>query len=78
MTEMRHTLSREQVMRTERRAWACGTNTGGRDYSFDGINFWRHRGRGDAELVAPWRTPTTGWRHRAGCTCGECSPLAVT
>jgi hypothetical protein len=72
-----HTLSREQVMKTERRAWAGHDRDGRKEYSFDGINFWIHRGRTEAELIAPWRAPVTGWRHRNGCVCPECISRAV-
>jgi hypothetical protein len=76
MGDEKRSLSREQVMRTERRAWV-GCAGGGREYSFDGINFWRHHGRVDAELIAPWRAPDSGWRHLGGCGCPACSPKAV-
>jgi hypothetical protein len=77
MTPGRRTLTREQVVRTERRAWLGRRTDGTREYFFDGINFWRRRGRMDAELIAPWRAPTSGWRHRDGCTCRLCSSKAV-
>lgn len=77
MDEHRRTLSREQVIKTERRAWTRPTGARGGEYYFDGINFWRYHGHVDAELVAPWRAPVSGWQHRAGCRCRECSPRAV-
>ena len=77
MGDERRSLSREQVMRTERSAWMAARATAHREYFFDGINFWRHHGRVDAELIAPWRAPDTGWRHRAGCGCRACAPQAV-
>ena len=77
MANSRRTLSREQVMTTERQAWVSCPSDGGREYFFDGINFWRHHGRVDAELIAPWRTPDEGWHHRTGCGCQACSSKAV-
>lgn len=77
MTCEGQTLSREQVMTTERRAWVGATRDGRREYFFDGINFWRHHGRVDAELIAPWRAPMTGWEHGADCTCQACTSKAV-
>ncbi len=71
------TLSREQVMKTERRAWMGRARDGRKEYFFDGINFWRHHGRVDAELIAPWRAPSTGWQHRSGCKCQACAPKVV-
>jgi hypothetical protein len=77
MTGARNTLSREQVMKTERRAWVNHSRDDRKEYFFDGINFWRHHGRMDAELIAPWRAPTSGWQHRAGCKCQACVSKAV-
>jgi len=77
MTPGGRTLSREQVLRTERRAWVARSTDGKREYFFDGINFWRRQGRTDAELIAPWRAPTSGWQHRDACRCPECAPKAV-
>jgi len=77
MSSTARTLDRDDVVRTERRAWVGGTRDGRREYFFDGINFWRHNGRVDAELIAPWRAPMTGWQHRYGCGCQACSPKAA-
>jgi hypothetical protein len=77
MTGAGHTLSREQVMKTERRAWVGLSRDGRKEYFFDGINFWRHHGRMDAELIAPWRAPVSGWQHRTGCKCQACAPKVV-
>ena len=72
-----HTLSRQQVVETERRAWLSPAGKGNGEYFFDGINFWRHHGRAGAELIAPWRAPAMGWRHRTGCRCSACAPQAA-
>lgn len=72
-----HTLSRQQVVETERRAWVSRAGGGNGQYFFDGTNFWRHHGRAGAELIAPWRAPATGWRHRVGCRCAACAPEAA-
>jgi hypothetical protein len=77
MRGVAHTLSREQVMRTERRAWVGPAHDGRTEFFFDGINFWRHHGRVDAELIAPWRAPVSGWQHRNDCTCQACASQAV-
>jgi hypothetical protein len=77
MSSLTHTLSRQQVVETERRAWLTPGGDGSGEYFFDGINFWRHHGRAGAELIAPWRAPVAGWRPRAGCRCVACTPQAA-
>jgi hypothetical protein len=67
------TLSRDEVVTTERRAWTHVEHEGGRVYFFDGINFWSRRGRTDPQPAAPWRTPQVGWRHREDCQCERCA-----
>jgi hypothetical protein len=67
------TLSRDEVVKSERRAWADTDGEEGRAYFYDGIHFWYRRGRGDPLPAEPWRTPQAGWRHRAGCTCERCA-----
>jgi hypothetical protein len=67
------TLSREEVVRSERRAWAGADHDDGRVYLYDGINFWCRRGRSDPQPAAPWRTPQSGWRHREDCHCERCA-----
>jgi hypothetical protein len=67
------TLSRDEVVTSERRAWAQADRGSGRVYSFDGINFWCHSGRSDVQPAAPWRTPRDGWRHRDACRCERCA-----
>jgi hypothetical protein len=73
MSSVTHTLSREQVVKTERRAWVGNAPDGRNEYFFDGINFWRRDGRANAELIAPWRAPVSGWQHRSGCRCPACT-----
>gem|GEM_PF-1838855 len=67
------TLSRDEVVRSERRAWADADSMGGRVYVYDGINFWCRRGRSEPQPAAPWRTPQGGWRHRVDCGCERCA-----
>ena len=73
MQQESRTLSRDEVMRTERRAWANVGREGGRVYFFDGINFWERHGRSEPQPAAPWRTPQAGWRHREDCRCERCA-----
>ena len=68
-----HTLTRDEVQSTERRAWVDAERDGGRVYFYDGINFWCRRGRSDPQFAAPWRTPQGGWRHREDCPCERCA-----
>jgi hypothetical protein len=67
------TLSRDEVVRSERRAWTDPDHEGGRVYFYDGISFWCRRGRSDPQPAAPWRTPQAGWRHRDDCHCERCT-----
>ena len=67
------TLSRDEVQRTERRAWVDAEPDEGRVYFYDGINFWCRWGRSDPQPAAPWRTPQGGWRHREDCPCERCA-----
>lgn len=67
------TLSRDEVVTTERRAWTDAGRESGRVYFFDGINFWERHGRDDPQPAAPWRTPRAGWRHREDCHCERCA-----
>jgi hypothetical protein len=66
-------LSRDEVVRLERRAWAKTDRGEGRVYSYDGINFWYTRGRSGQQPTEPWRTPQAGWRHRDDCPCERCA-----
>jgi hypothetical protein len=68
-----NTMSRDDVVRAERRAWVFSQDEGGREYFFDGINFWHRRGRSEAQPTAAWRTPRGGWRHRETCGCERCA-----
>ena len=67
------TLSRDEILRAERRAWTEPDHEGGRVYFYDGINFWHRRGRGESQQVPQWLTPRAGWRHREDCRCGRCT-----
>lgn len=67
------TLSREEVVKSERRAWADSDHEGGPVYFYDGISFWCRSGRSDPQPAAPWRTPPAGWRHREDCHCERCT-----
>jgi hypothetical protein len=71
--EETQTLSRDEVVKFERRAWADTGREEGRAYFYDGIGFWYRRGRSDPLPAEPWRTPQEGWRHHAGCNCERCA-----
>lgn len=73
MSRRSRTLSRDEVVRSERRAWADADHESGRVYVYDGINFWYHHGHGEPRPEAPWRTPKGGWRHREDCSCERCA-----
>lgn len=66
-------LNRDEVVTSERRAWAHTEHGAGRVYYFDGISFWCRSGRSEAQPAAPWRTPRHGWRHRDDCRCERCA-----
>ncbi len=67
------TMSRNEVVSAERRAWAEADREGGRVYFYDGISFWHGRGRGEPQMVPQWLTPRAGWRHHEDCRCGGCT-----
>ena len=73
MDPQTQTLSRDEVVESERRAWAETDRGEGRVYFYDGINFWYRPGRSDPLPAAPWRTPRAGWRHREDCHCERCA-----
>ena len=62
MNPQSHRLSRDEVVRSERRAWADVGRDGDHVSFNDGVDFWCRDGRSDAQPAVPWRTPRTGRR----------------
>ena len=69
------TLSRDEVVRSERRAWTEDQESA-RMYFYDGINFWYRPGRCEPQQVPTWRAPSGGWRHHEDCRCTRCESRA--
>lgn len=71
MTRRCGTMSRDEVVQSERRAWT-EDHESARLYFYDGINFWYRRGRSEPQQVPIWSAPRGGWRHREDCRCTRC------
>ena len=60
-----------QIVEVERYACCYRAPDAYPQYSFDGINFWRHPAVFKRELVVATQTPDDGWSHRERCIAGS-------
>ena len=68
----RTNLTRDQVKKAERPAWARAYVGGPEEYYYDGIYFWHVPADLGSRAVAEDSTPRAPWRHRAACNCPLC------
>ncbi len=72
VTEARRShLTLEEVLDTERPAWAA-TAEGGPGISFDGIDFWVWGDSPSLRVARKSEIPSSGWWHKDGCNCRVC------
>jgi hypothetical protein len=57
-----HRLSRDGVVRSERRTWVDAARDGDRVFFYDGVDFWCREARGGVQPAVPWRRPRAGRR----------------
>ncbi len=68
----RRDLTRDQVKKAERPAWARAAADGPEEYYYDGIYFWHVPPRSALQAVREDQTPHAPWRHRSACNCPLC------
>jgi len=64
-------LTLEEVLETERHAWAA-SNMVGRCISFDGIEFWVSVDQRPLRVALKSEIPWSGWWHKDSCNCRLC------
>ena len=68
----RRDLTRDQVKKAGRPAWARAAVDGPEEYYYDGIYFWHVPPRSALRAVREDQTPRAPWRHRSACNCPLC------
>jgi hypothetical protein len=68
----RRDLTRDEVTKAERPAWARGVAGSPEEYYYDGIYFWHVPSSSVSRAVREDDTPLTSWRHRVTCNCALC------
>ena len=71
MQQSNRRLTLDQVIETERHAWA-GPDKDGRQFHFDGILFWRTSSSAEPLAAKIGEVPQLGWWHKADCNCPAC------